>query len=978
MTPEGISGAGTREDAGKADLAFDAFISYSHAADDLLAPRLQVGLQRFAKPWWKRRAMRVFRDESSLSASPHLWGSITEALDDSSWFVLLLSPDAAGSHWVGEEIEYWISDDSRVGRVLPVVTDGEFSWVEGDVTGSAVPPSLKGVFSSEPRWVDLRFAKGETQLDLKSPDFAAAVADIASAVRGIPKDELESEEVRQHRRTIRTAWAGALLVLLLGVAASIAAVFAFNEQARANQEAVRANENAAEADSQRAEAESQREQAEQLAKAEAAARDDADREAAIARAQSLVLEAEKAVESDPELAVHLALAAIDGFRVAGEDTVQAVSALRTAVAADRVVSRLSGGAVGADSTGRFVAISSPEGVRVVDLETGRTVDRCGSGRSFPPAFSPDGSLLAFSPGTGRTGLAICNRSTAEFVELNFWVDRVAVFGPNGHYLAVASDTGGISVWSLTDGRFVYETNLGSGPDFSNSGLLSYAAGDQVRIVDPRDGSLVRSFDLPGARIWHTAWSSDDADIAVSTDSEVVILDAQTGVEISRSQEADAAHVVPLLDGRGLFTLASPSPPVWLEDRHVFAMSGPSGLKLVSADSGRPILELHGLGQRASSYADLPGKSLLVAEGGGDVVIFDTSRLGGFEVGGWVSRFSGSQQARFMDDGAVVVAAGKSFYVLDDPVLSGVAEASSKEPAWVADGDSPIVPVGGEYVAHVDAQGQWSITESETGEVRYRTTGPWVVQGVSEDGKRAAIYNPSSPCDGTFVVDTSDGSVVSTLFFECDLGFAVRDRRFVFSPSGDLVLGTASGQVAVEDPARFANILPMGLFDVQSGAFIAGFGERGGPVGGFSRDESELAVLGYDGALVVFDLKRLVAGADWTAATKIVIEAHDTDPVSLSLSPDGSMAVTSSTGEPLRLWDLNTGRLLGEFGADLEGSDHFADFHPTEPWLLVTSSPDIVRIFTLDIDELIGIAESRLTRELTAAECEQYPGACASE
>jgi hypothetical protein len=50
---------------------YDGFISYSHAADDLLAPRLQSGLQRFAKPWWKRRALRIFRDESSLSANPH-------------------------------------------------------------------------------------------------------------------------------------------------------------------------------------------------------------------------------------------------------------------------------------------------------------------------------------------------------------------------------------------------------------------------------------------------------------------------------------------------------------------------------------------------------------------------------------------------------------------------------------------------------------------------------------------------------------------------------------------------------------------------------------------------------------------------------------------------------------------------------------------------------------------------------------------
>ena len=65
-------------------LVYDGFISCGHAADDLLAPRLQAGLQRFAKPWWRRRALRIFRDEASLSANPHLWSSITTALDQSA------------------------------------------------------------------------------------------------------------------------------------------------------------------------------------------------------------------------------------------------------------------------------------------------------------------------------------------------------------------------------------------------------------------------------------------------------------------------------------------------------------------------------------------------------------------------------------------------------------------------------------------------------------------------------------------------------------------------------------------------------------------------------------------------------------------------------------------------------------------------------------------------------------------------------
>ena len=42
---------------------YDAFISYSHAADGRLAPAVQNGLQRLARKVFQRRALRVFRDE---------------------------------------------------------------------------------------------------------------------------------------------------------------------------------------------------------------------------------------------------------------------------------------------------------------------------------------------------------------------------------------------------------------------------------------------------------------------------------------------------------------------------------------------------------------------------------------------------------------------------------------------------------------------------------------------------------------------------------------------------------------------------------------------------------------------------------------------------------------------------------------------------------------------------------------------------
>ena len=79
---------------------YKAFISYSPATGGKLAPALQHGLQQFARPWNQFRAIRVFRDKTGLTATPGLWTSIVTALDNSEYFLLLASPQAAQSHWV--------------------------------------------------------------------------------------------------------------------------------------------------------------------------------------------------------------------------------------------------------------------------------------------------------------------------------------------------------------------------------------------------------------------------------------------------------------------------------------------------------------------------------------------------------------------------------------------------------------------------------------------------------------------------------------------------------------------------------------------------------------------------------------------------------------------------------------------------------------------------------------------------------------
>ena len=89
---------------------YDAFISYSHSADKRLAPALQKGLHRFAKPWWRQRAVRIFRDETNLAVHADLFGKIKDTLDNSDHFILLASPDAAASGTVnaGAKMHYLV------------------------------------------------------------------------------------------------------------------------------------------------------------------------------------------------------------------------------------------------------------------------------------------------------------------------------------------------------------------------------------------------------------------------------------------------------------------------------------------------------------------------------------------------------------------------------------------------------------------------------------------------------------------------------------------------------------------------------------------------------------------------------------------------------------------------------------------------------------------------------------------------------
>lgn len=211
------------------DFGYSAFISYSGDRDRELIPQIQSGVEKLARPWYRPPVVRIFLDKTSISAGSTLWSKIEEGLCRSAWLILMASPEAAASRWVDQEIEWWLRHRS-VDHLLLVVTDGALHWdthaddFDADLS-TALPPRLTGQFVDQPVWVPVVWHDIEGQ---RIPDLERITLDIASVVRGIPKYELASLALREHKRTMR--WAGAaavgLAVLLVAtlVGGSIAVV----------------------------------------------------------------------------------------------------------------------------------------------------------------------------------------------------------------------------------------------------------------------------------------------------------------------------------------------------------------------------------------------------------------------------------------------------------------------------------------------------------------------------------------------------------------------------------------------------------------------------------------------------------------------------------------------------------------------------------------------------------------------------------
>ncbi|MCX4905727.1 TIR domain-containing protein [Streptomyces sp. NBC_00878] len=230
------------------EFTYDAFISYSTTADKDLAAKLQHHIERIGLPAYRRRRLRVFRDFTNLSADADAGRVIQHALARSRRFILLVSPEARRSKWVGREVEWW-RDNRSADDMFLVLTAGTIRWDDtlrdwNWTEGTPLPEALRGMHPVEPLWVDLsarttggprrtRKEREQARMDLLN-----ACATIAAPLRSMDKDALYGAHIVQLRRARQRLIGGTALLSVLLVLAVIA-TFVARDRTRAAEEQAR-------------------------------------------------------------------------------------------------------------------------------------------------------------------------------------------------------------------------------------------------------------------------------------------------------------------------------------------------------------------------------------------------------------------------------------------------------------------------------------------------------------------------------------------------------------------------------------------------------------------------------------------------------------------------------------------------------------------------------------------------------------------
>lgn len=578
--------------------------------------------------------------------------------------------------------------------------------------------------------------------------------------------------------------------------------------------------------------------------------------------------------------------------------------------------------------GQLLAITYQAGPAVIwQVATGQTLVEIApnlAGYSFP-SFGARDTLLAISDLPGDASCCHSDSVVIWDLERNAKLRNIRldtkVFGthlsPVEPLLLVSEpETFRASIWDVRTGEKAIDLgDQGHHNDFvrfSPDGSRAAVLGlEQIKVWDVASREMIA--DLPaGVSNLDLEWSPDGRLIATTgIDAVVRIFDVESKIQV-RSLPGAGGEIQDVEFGPDGRQLAA----AWDEIR-IWDLQSPGGTEVAAYPTGRPI----------SHAAWTPDRRRVVTIG----------TDGQVEVVQVIDATTGELLASIPSPISEIPPAGPA-----PPPAKVVVSPDGRLIAATLHGVSTLI---------IDAATLEPLTVLEPG----GTPGAFSPDSrhlIVGDSQVAHVYDTET-WSRTATIRNRDPSPVFTWYYDV-----------AFLPSGDVVFvadsNGADQSLTVWDVSREPTRLAQLPFEAQAAMVSLSADGRRVVAGEVN-----------SGAVRVWEVEPVLAGRDPASAVVLDINLRDFL-VGAVLNSDGSRLVTTLGRGELAVWDVDTGQRL--YTVDMpDGVANEPEFSADGRRLLVATPPGTVHELTLDLDELLDIARSRATRPLTDQECRIYLG-----
>lgn len=595
---------------------------------------------------------------------------------------------------------------------------------------------------------------------------------------------------------------------------------------------------------------------------------------------------------------------------------------------------------------QLAAASAEEMVKVWDLPSGQLLYTV-TGHSA--AYSPIGDRLATVLADGTVKLWDARSGGEISLPSPITAGEDTAFSPDGSRLATVTPVNLPRIWDLETGEelmnFPGHTDYVSHVIFSPGGnrLLTTSDDGTARLWDVGTGQQVLSLSGHPSIVWTAAFSPDEKRILTASEAEAYVWDAVSGEKLlTLSGHTGTIYAVAFSpDGKQLATGGL--------DRKV---------KLWDAETGRELFTLSGHAGAVTSLAfDPSGTQLATVSDDGFMKIW--SLAPGQE---WLALPAGAVHQVFFSPGcdnqhetaegpcqlrlvgigeshATIwnVLTGKEFSTLrDQGHLSKAAAFSPDGTLIITAGDDLHIKIWDSFSGTV--LHSWPAHTGLVNAVALHPKGTYLV--TASDDYKVKVW------DLSHLEDKVDGDSNLSRILDLPSGAKSLD----ISLDGErLAAGLDNGTVRVWNFSTWEEQLTL-RGHTNSVVSVS-----------FSPDGKQIATASLDGTARIWDAEN--------ASELMILSGHNSAVTAVKFSPDGKRIATASLDGYAKLWDARSGQEQLTLPGNGMGLTSVA-FSPDGKWF-ATSGDSGVRVYLLDIDDLVALARTRVTRTLSNQECQKY-------